>query len=129
MRLYIIAILALTILYQSTSGFWVLTSFYVNQDYIADNLCVNRFDAIPVCNGKCYVASELQKDADKEQQLPAFNEKPTQPLFINENDFHFTPIAFSALSKRKAIPYLSNLFDSDTFRNVFEPPETSVHYS
>lgn len=49
---------------QSTQSLWIIASFQINRDYIANNLCINRFDKIPVCKGQCY----LNKELDKEQK-------------------------------------------------------------
>jgi len=70
MKRALVLVFLLAFLYQSTSSFWIITSFYINQEYIAKNVCVNRFDAIPVCNGKCYLSKELKENQKKELQFP-----------------------------------------------------------
>jgi len=81
MKKRILFLLLLSFIYQNTSSFWILTSFYINQAYIAANICVNRFDAIPICNGNCYLQQELSEDSDKKMELPTIKSKEIQPLF------------------------------------------------
>ncbi len=47
---------------QSTKGLWIVTSFHLNRDFIAENLCINRFDKIPVCKGQCFLNDQLDKE-------------------------------------------------------------------
>lgn len=46
----------------------IYIDFYVHQDYIAANLCENRFEEEQDCNGKCHLTKELQKDDQRKQQ-------------------------------------------------------------
>ena len=45
-----------------------MASFYIQQDYIAQNLCINRFDAIPVCKGQCYLKKQLKTNENQEKK-------------------------------------------------------------
>lgn len=47
---------------QSTKGLWIVTSFHINRNYIAENLCINRFDKIPTCKGQCFLNQQLDQD-------------------------------------------------------------------
>ncbi|MDF0716406.1 hypothetical protein PY092_09620 [Muricauda sp. 334s03] len=48
--------------------------YVVNQDYIAEYLCVNKDKPMLNCNGKCYLAKMLQEEQDeKKQNLPSIN--------------------------------------------------------
>lgn len=47
-------------------------SYWANQEYIAKNLCENRDKPELKCNGKCHLAKELKKAAEKEKE-PASN--------------------------------------------------------
>ncbi len=67
--------------FQSTSTLWIMASFYAQRDYISKNLCINRFDAIPVCKGQCYLTKQLQENEKKEQNLPDLKQKEIQLFF------------------------------------------------
>jgi hypothetical protein len=53
---------------QITKSFWIISSFYLNRDYIAKNICINRFDKIPTCKGQCYLDNELSKEQKENQK-------------------------------------------------------------
>ncbi|GHE47685.1 hypothetical protein [Sphingobacterium griseoflavum] len=41
---------------------WIFLSFQLNRDYIESQLCINRFDTIPVCKGSCYLEEKIKED-------------------------------------------------------------------
>ena len=51
--------------------------YYLNQDYIANFLCVNRNKPEMKCHGKCYLAKQLekQKKSGPESSLNIFRER------------------------------------------------------
>ena len=53
---------------QVTKSFWIISSFYLNRDFIAENICINRFDKIPTCKGLCYLDSQLSKEQKETQK-------------------------------------------------------------
>ena len=121
-RVFIIFVLGL-IITQSVSKLWVLGSFYANREYITNNLCVNRFDAIPVCKGKCYLEKTLKENEQKERQLPDFKQKEIQ-LFYQKS--FFTSLAdqqteiqlsFISLEQKK--------YHYDFLASVFHPPQVA----
>ena len=76
-KIFTLIFLAL-ILFQSTKNIWVLTSFYLQQDYIAANLCEKRYEKIPLCKGQCVLTKELQKKNRDEQKLPHVKQNEIQ---------------------------------------------------
>ncbi|MBB1138062.1 hypothetical protein [Myroides sp. WP-1] len=123
MKKHIILLLLFSFLYQNTSSFWIITSFYLNQEYISDNLCVNRFDAIPMCYGSCYLQDELAQDSDKKTELPLLKTKEIQPLFLQSIAFDMQevqPIPVDAM--QYTTETISLVVQSFVF-SVFQPPE------
>ncbi|QHC86199.1 hypothetical protein AS589_16080 [Empedobacter brevis] len=121
MRKSILFILLLSFLYQNTSSIWIITSFYINQDYIAKNICVNRFDLIPVCNGKCYLQKELSADSEKEKQIPNIKVQEVQPLFC-QIIYQYTLETLTVV--HLIYPeYSSEFLVSNMISSVFQPPE------
>jgi hypothetical protein len=68
-------LLALAFVWQSMHGLWTLCSFFIQQDYIAQNLCENRFDKLSMCNGQCYLEKQLKEDGKQEQKLPTIKQQ------------------------------------------------------
>jgi hypothetical protein len=75
---------------QSTINIWTMAMFHVQQEYIAQNLCVNRFDAIPVCNGQCYLDKQLQENNEENKESSLDTRQSEISLF-------FQPIQLSYL--------------------------------
>lgn len=107
-------------LVQATSSLWILVSFYANRNYISKNICVNRFDLIPICEGQCYLTDQLKKNDKQEQKLPELKQKETQLFYLEEllpkDDSHVRMIAINP-----NFFYFSGY--TDTFIvTVFQPP-------
>lgn len=65
---------------QSSKSLWIVTSFQINRDFIATNLCINRFDKIPLCKGQCFLNSALEKEQKSNQKFALSLEK--EVLFL-----------------------------------------------
>lgn len=55
-------------LLHSASRMIVYFNYWLNQDFIAQNLCENREKPQLECNGKCHLKKELDKDDERKQQ-------------------------------------------------------------
>lgn len=122
MKKIAIYFMVLLFVLQSTSYSWIIASFYVNQDYIAQNICINRFDQIPVCNGSCFLDQELTKENKKEQKSLGAKEKEIQ-LFVQvlpELDF----TGYISEYRRCETIQTKNQSERNPFLySVFHPPE------
>src|SRR5690606_3619645 len=64
--------------------------YVINQDYIAEYLCINKDKPEMDCNGKCYLMQKIQKENDeKKQNLPAINLKDYPIGFVTILTLHF----------------------------------------
>ncbi|MGF6847843.1 hypothetical protein QFZ51_003078 [Chitinophaga sp. W3I9] len=71
MRKQMITVLLMLIwLCQLSGRYVVMLGFYVNQEYIAKNLCINRDQPQLHCNGKCHLAKQLREEDRKEHESP-----------------------------------------------------------
>lgn len=66
---------------QNTSKVWILVSFSLQKNYIVENICVNRFEIIPMCNGKCYISNEMEEDEQHQKKFPELNNKEILQFF------------------------------------------------
>lgn len=98
-----------------------MASFYIQRDYIAQNLCVNRFDAIPVCKGQCYLDKQLKENEKKEQNFPDLKQKEIQ-LFV-QDQFNFKIEQSINLEKLSPPIHKDNFFSSEFLFAVFHPPK------
>lgn len=93
--------------------------YVINQDYIAEYLCVNKDKPMLNCNGKCYLAKMLQKERDeKKQNLPAIDLKEYPIGFVEVFEQHFGEQAM----KKGAIPNLGSSEPKQFIDSIFHPP-------
>lgn len=57
--------------------FWPVAEYIVNYDYIKNVLCENLDKPMMNCDGKCYLAKQLAKESQQDQENP-FGEKKTK---------------------------------------------------
>ncbi len=97
--------------------------FYLNVKYISENVCVNRFDALPVCKGKCFLKKKLNEQEQREQKLPDFKQKEIQ-LFYQKSLFSL----FTKASEHQDLfnfPTQSLNLQSTILDSVFHPPQVA----
>jgi hypothetical protein len=98
-----------------------MVSFYAQRDYISKNLCINRFDAIPVCKGQCYLTKQLKENEQREQNLPDLKQKEIQ-LFFHINTFiEFDKAVIKDPKNFKS--YDEIFFSCEFLCSVFHPPK------
>lgn len=71
MRKQLITIfLMLVWLCQLSDRYFVMFEFYINQEYVARNLCVNKDKPQLQCNGQCHLEKQLDEEEKREQNNP-----------------------------------------------------------
>lgn len=111
---------------QLSGRYFVLLDFYLNQDYIAKNWCVNRDKPAMRCNGKCHLGKQLREEDRKDQENPERKADHRSEIF---------DACFGVQELRQPLPvgvprnYLfyflpGRLIDRPT--TVFRPPITSI---
>lgn len=107
-------------LLKATSSLWIFVSFYANRNYISKNICINRFDLIPICEGQCYLTTQLKKNDKQEQKLPELKQKETQ-LFYLEERLQTRESCIRIIDANTNFFYFSDYSDAFIV-NVFQPP-------
>ncbi|MGO4291211.1 hypothetical protein [Chitinophaga sp. RAB17] len=69
-KLFITVFLMLIWLCQLSGRYFVMLDFYLNQEYIAANLCENRDKPAMHCNGKCHLSKKLKEEDKRDQDNP-----------------------------------------------------------
>lgn len=106
--------------FQNAGSLWIIGDFYINQDYIAKNLCINRFDAIPMCNGKCYLENKLKRSEKGEQKFPTVIYKEVQLFFESPIRFSFAVMRFVFKKKYPVLQAGSQKFNF--IFSIYHPP-------
>lgn len=121
MKKVIVIFLLFIFTIQTTKSLWIITSFQINREYIASNLCINRFDKIPTCKGQCFLTKELNKEQNENKRNITMIEKDS--IFIAP---HFvviqTPKYSKSILKNKFCFYKATKYTSFLF-NFENPPE------
>lgn len=93
--------------------------YVVNQDYIAEYLCVNKDKPMLNCNGKCYLAKMLQEERnEKQQNLPAIDLREYPIGFVEILLLEFQ----EKIYRKNNIPNLSIGEPVQFNGSVFHPP-------
>ncbi|NSL87616.1 hypothetical protein [Chitinophaga solisilvae] len=118
-RLLSILLLCITLL-QSTGNCWIVAAFYLNRNHIAETLCINRFDRIPVCRGACFLDSQLSQQERREEKAPDIKYKEMTLFCVHIADLPEQSLPgknISSLQLYKS-PYFPHLYT----QQVFKPP-------
>ncbi|MCK0160889.1 hypothetical protein [Allomuricauda sp. F6463D] len=93
--------------------------YVVNQDYIAEYLCINKDKPMLNCNGKCYLAKMLQEEQnEKQQNLPAIDLKEYPIGFVEILLIDFQ----TKFHKKNGLPDLSAGEPKRFIDPIFHPP-------
>ncbi|UQA74149.1 hypothetical protein K2F45_20385 [Sphingobacterium siyangense] len=102
--------LLLAIIMQSTGSIWIYLGFQLNRDYIVSQLCINRFETIPVCKGSCYLEERIKEEKSNNDAqikvkllevamvLPIHEDNHKNPIQQPIKDIAFTPVSIGPLS-------------------------------
>lgn len=93
--------------------------YWLNRDYIAQVLCVNKSRPEMQCHGKCHLKKQLEKDAQQEKNNNTGKER-FEVMFVDN------------LQQLHTAPPLNFIENNDTYRypfsvtpvfSVFHPPQ------
>lgn len=121
MRFVAVPILILLVLSQSFSNWFLVAAFKLNQEYIAKNLCVNRYRPELKCHGKCFLMQKLQ-ELEKEEQSKAAP-KWTLPVIAFSSKTFFVN-TLSPVTVTAGITEADNRMERPVDRSLpfFQPP-------
>jgi len=105
----------------------ILIDFKINQDFIAEVLCINREKPMTMCNGKCYLSEQLQKVKDQEEkQAPNSKKERLKVVYYfskSSLDFLLSADCFES----KINPASSEeLYTSSFIAGIFRPPKLNL---
>ncbi|MEN8187244.1 MAG: hypothetical protein ABFR05_08965 [Bacteroidota bacterium] len=97
--------------------------YFVNYDYIVEELCENRDKPLLACNGKCY----LEKQVTKQQNLDHKEEAPVPPKvdlekFLTLNTKKFIYQVFEEIYIKKTPSYYLSLEENTFIDSLLRPP-------
>ncbi|MEZ4779503.1 MAG: hypothetical protein R2786_09010 [Flavobacteriaceae bacterium] len=106
-----------------------LLYYELNIDYIIENYCVNKEKPELKCNGKCYLAQQLQKNnptqETKEHNSIALLDIFYPVFFSPYSAYNFNNNHFSNLPKKLTTPYFNN-YAYLLGNSLLKPPITTA---
>ena len=95
--------------------------YYLNYDYIAEVLCINKEKPITICYGKCYLNDQLKKTSNSDDgPAPTQIEYQKQPLTLN--DLQQYPLAVSIQDQDTGSTGLQLPFQNRSIQTPPPPP-------
>lgn len=114
----------IVLLLQTFSRAAIVVNFYVNQDYIAKNLCENRNKPKLNCCGKCQLNKKLHTEDKKEKELP--DQKGVGTVVLSSKSFYATvPSAIATLFRNTFYNFSENT-EAGQASSFFHPPDTGI---
>jgi hypothetical protein len=107
-------------LLQSTGNCWVVAAFYLNRNYIATTLCINRFDLIPVCKGACFLERKMTENDHQQESTTGIRYKEIT-LYCQSCEW-VPAIPISPEHLISFCDYQSPFFPHLLITQVFRPP-------
>ena len=96
--------------------------YYLNYDYIAEVLCINKEKPITICYGKCYLNDQLKKTSNSDDgPAPTQIEYQKQPLTLN--DLQQYPLAVSIQDQDTGSTGLQLPFQNRSIQPPTPPPK------
>ncbi len=103
-----------------------IIDYYVNYSYIAAQLCENKDKPILDCNGKCYVAKEIEKNSKSNNQDTIVPEFKIDLYLPNATALNLVEVIFIPITK-KVTPSTKETIWQETFLfSIFHPPKFTV---
>lgn len=116
-------ILVLSILSFQFSELLVYGAFKLNQDYIAENLCVEKDVEGSTCNGCCHLKKKVNEQQEQKKDLPPVqNEKLSINFCKQISVFNIVPLLNGAIlfvCKQKEYQFAA-------YHSVFHPPKNLI---
>ena len=103
----------------------ILIDFKINQDFIAEVLCINKEKPMSTCNGKCYLYEQLKKaEEQEEKQAPASKKERFEVLYCYlKKSFNFQSFANNNYQSKLNPAYENEFYHSSFIPDIFHPPK------
>ena len=105
----------------------ILIDFKINQDFIAEVLCINKEKPMSTCNGKCYLSEQLKKAEEQEEKQAPTNKKERLEVvyYFSKSSFDFLFCADFFVSKLNPA-CVDEFYTSSFIADIFRPPKLNL---
>jgi hypothetical protein len=96
--------------------------FQLNQDYISQNLCENRFKPEVMCSGKCVLNKSLAQNHEQKEGKQTIPQQEERSVFVLPNiEIKLKSYSF-LIVKKDSIAYCTAFYAFEFLDDVFHPP-------
>lgn len=92
-----------------------------NKNHIVEFICVERFYEENTCQGKCYLASQIQK-IEKKHSEPSSQRELIRILEVDVFTFSIVDITVISEDKDTNFPIFSDCKESQYLKEIIAPP-------
>lgn len=105
----------------------ILIGFKINQDFIAEVLCINREKPMSTCNGKCYLSEQLKKAEEQEEKQAPTNKKERYEVVVyyTKSVFDF-PICTDCFVGKLNPACVDEFYNFSFITDIFRPPKLNL---
>jgi hypothetical protein len=98
----------------------VIGYYQLNQDYIAEVLCINKEKPLSTCHGQCFLKQKLNLAEEKEKAPAPLGKEKIEIIVFLVSQCHYL---FKGVPERSILnsAYDQN-YSSDHTRSTFHPP-------
>ena len=122
MKFFSVPILILLLITQMFSHWFVVMGFKLNQDYIAKNLCENRYRPRLNCNGNCVLMKKLKQQEKEQPNVPTVLKTELPAILVSSKSFFPTIDNTTSFVLRSYLPLSNSGKPVDRTFAVFHPP-------
>ena len=100
----------------------IKASFTMNQKYIIDNFCINTDKPMMNCDGKCYLATKLKEEQERQENTPALTFNQDFGVYISNSALSYQHPS----NTTEAIAHVSfyqNWFGQTNSKEIDHPPQ------
>ncbi|MEP2349597.1 MAG: hypothetical protein ABJH96_17540 [Algoriphagus sp.] len=100
----------------------IKVSFTMNQQYIIDNFCINTDKPTMNCDGKCYLATKLKEEQERQENKTALTFSQDFGVYISNATLYYQHPFFSVEPFAHQSFYLS-WFGQTASKEIDHPPQ------
>ena len=118
-------LLILAVFMANFSTWLVYVGFKINQQYIARNLCINRFKPSIHCDGKCYFMHKIKQAEENEKKQSAKGNSGRVEISFFQQPFSISFIEPEITDKAAvSIQTCAFTYNSQHLEVIFRPPRS-----
>ncbi len=119
MKSLLAILLIFALLLQTTSYYSRVAIFYLNQDFVAENLCMDREEEDSDCEGACFLEKELETENSTHNESQNTETKEIKLSLCHVFDIYLPANNFK---KELTLPYNMGNPHNISLADIFRPP-------